>query len=83
MQITGQQISKFELPESLWGRIPDEIQLRYPLTELIEIGKSSDSVRLLPPGAAETLALWNNESDPFQYVTALYWSVPIPSPKRR
>jgi hypothetical protein len=77
-QITGQQISPHALPDPADKHIREEVELRFGVGE-VEAMLDRDStkpINLQPAGASQIVSLMNHENDdPFQTVTALYWSV--------
>jgi hypothetical protein len=83
MQITGQQISARELPESA-QKLGEAVQLPHPVAEieamLDRASTDSGSIKLTIPMAQEVALLWNHESeDAFQHVNSIYFSVSAPA----
>jgi len=84
MQITGQQISPRWLPEFTREHIGEEVQLAQPVGEveaMLHRAEAEDgSIKLTLPMSQDLVALMNQESDePFQHITAFYWSLSAPA----
>ena len=76
---SGRTISVLELPEFAQGDLSEELELRYPSSELQDMAKTAEQkgkpVRLSPPGAADLL-LYMNRSDTYNMsLERLYWQV--------
>lgn len=77
-QITGQQIPPHALPDPADKHIREEVELRFGVGELEAMldRDATKSINLQPAGASKIVTLMNHENpDPYQTVTALYWSV--------
>lgn len=78
-QITGQQIGPHALPEPANKFIREEVELRFGVGEveaLVASRPAGESIKLQPAGSTQIVALMNHEiNEPFQQITALYWSV--------
>lgn len=80
-QIKGQQISTFDLPDFAQEAITQSVPLLMGIGEIdglvMERERTGDRVvQLMPPSAAELVKYMNStRNEPFQQITALYWSV--------
>lgn len=79
-QITGQQISPRQLPDVVAQHVDEEVPLGQPIgeiEEMLERARASDGyLKMTLPRSQDVATLMNHEvGDPFQRVTAVYWSV--------
>ncbi|WP_308799536.1 AbiTii domain-containing protein [Agromyces silvae] len=72
--VTGQALTRFELPTQAEKLLPEEIELRQPVEELETIA-SSPTYSFTSGSLAHAQALWNQELSEFQQVTALYFEM--------
>lgn len=83
-QITGQQISPRMLPEGVRKHVDEEVPLGQPIGEIeamLDRARAEGGyLKLTLPGSQEVAALMNHDiGDPFQQITAVYWSVSAPA----
>ncbi len=63
--ITGQRISPANLPEVVAKDISEEVEIRQPISEIDDLSRQSEAVRLSLPMGADIARLMNHEaSDP-------------------
>ncbi len=79
-QITGQQIGPRYLPEAVREHVGEEVPLNQPVGEVEAMLEQAQGeggyLKLTLPGSQDITALMNAEAgDPFQHVTAVYWSL--------
>ena len=82
VRVTGQRISRLNLPEFARDKLGEEAPLGHSIGELEAViaGASGSHVRMSPPGAQELVGFMNRENgDPFQTISELYWSVSVSS----
>jgi len=81
MIVTGQQIGVSSLPDFVREKISNQFTLLQGIGQLEAMAASADSsedgaLKLSLPGASEIGSLMDQKSgDPFQQITALYWSI--------
>jgi len=83
-QITGQQISTRFLPDFAQKDIGEEVSLIQPVGEIESMLQQAEaaggSIKLTLPMAQDLVAVMNQESnEPFQVITAVYWSLSAPA----
>lgn len=75
----GLSISTFQLPEFVRNDITEELELRHPIPDLLDMVRAAErdgeSVRLLPLGAAEVLLYMNKSGEYSPHIERLYWQV--------
>lgn len=74
-QITGQRIRPGALPDFTHDHIGEEVALYSGVGELEGLGARNSEIKFSLPMAADLAAYMNTESDDFQQITDLYWSV--------
>lgn len=83
-QITGQQIGPHSLPDAAHGKIGEEVMLGAAVGEveamLVQAKEDGGEIKLTIPHGQTLAAMMNQESDnPFQKITAIYWSLSAPA----
>lgn len=73
--VTGQAVSRFELPVNSQVGIPNYLPLREPI-EALEVHATSQSLRFMHNGLSYAQMLWNEQLEDFQQVTSLYFQMP-------
>ena len=84
MRITGQQISPRQLPDPMNKHLKEEVPLGQPIGEidamLDQARTSGGQIKLTVPDSQSIVTLMNHEvGDPYQNITALYWSLSQPA----
>jgi hypothetical protein len=83
-QMTGQTISPHQLPEGVRDVVEEAIPLGQPIAEIEglvdEARANGGHIRMSPPGAAMIARMMDREiGEPYQNITAVYWSVSTPA----
>jgi hypothetical protein len=74
MQITGQSVSPWQLPDPVCDHVDEKIELRDGAGALEELAKL-DTIKLMLPGGARVAQLMNMENDdPYQRIDSVYWA---------
>ena len=74
--ITGQRISPRELPDVVTEHIDEEVEIRLPISEIDELSRRREPVKLSLPMGADVVRLMNHEAhDPLANIQNVYWSV--------
>lgn len=71
----GQQITPSFLSEVVRPTFPSQMSLIQPLSEIVTMSETEDSVHLTPAVSGEILGIGNSELSDFQQIIALYWKV--------
>lgn len=78
-QITGQQVSRLNLPEGIRDVIDEEVRLGEGIGEIeamLESAKADGGVKLSLPDAQVIATLMDREiGEPYQHITSIYWAV--------
>ena len=79
-RITGQQISPRSLPDFVQDAVAEEVPLAHPIGEIeamvTRAQADGGSINLTLPGAQDIASIMNHEvDDPYQQITAIYWTV--------
>ncbi|CAN0484515.1 unnamed protein product, partial [Phaeothamnion confervicola] len=79
-QITGQQVSPSVFPEGIRDHIEEAVPLGQGIGEIEAMLRQADNgggtLKMTLPGAQDLARLWDREvGDPYQHVTAIYWSL--------
>jgi hypothetical protein len=80
-KIRGQQISAMDLPDFAQDHISEKLRLAQGVGDLQALVRNAENagktaVKLVPPGTAELLKLWNHQMQTSgQTIMALYWDV--------
>lgn len=79
MQITGQQVSPFFLPEGIREHVGEEVAFREGVGQ-IEALLKQDEIKIGLPGASNIATIINGDvGDPYQRIISIYWAVAHPT----
>jgi hypothetical protein len=79
-RFSGQQISPRSLPDGIAEHVREEVPLNHSIGEIEAMREQAAAkgghIRLSLPSSSDVAALMNDEiGDPYQQITAVYWSV--------
>lgn len=75
-KITGQRISPGNLPDVVAERIGEEVHIRHPISQIDELSRKGEPVKLSLPMGADIVRLMNDErDDSLSAIQNVYWSV--------
>jgi len=75
---TGQQIDRIQVPKDLRQFVPEKLHLRQPIEDLEQMASREKTIRMTGGGFSAATAMWSEQLDMFQQVTAMYYSI-LPS----
>lgn len=75
--MTGQQINRLQIPENLREYVPETVNFRQPIEEIVQMAAASDneSHRIVYEVFSLVAARWSAELPMFQDITGLYYRV--------
>lgn len=73
-RVTGQTISRFQLPQEAWEYLPDPMTFRQPVEELQQMS-GLKSLSFSSPGLSMAQVIWNQQLGPFESITGLSYTI--------
>lgn len=72
----GQQVSRVQIPDDLIGGVPETIDFRQPIEEIVQTATADKAYQQMGYGTfAYVAAKWSQKLPMFQEITSLYYSV--------
>jgi hypothetical protein len=72
--VTGQTISRFQLPQEAWEYVPDTMSFKQPVEELEQMA-GQKSLSFSSPGLSMAQTIWNRQLGPFQSINGLSYTM--------
>lgn len=72
--VTGQTISRFQLPQEAWEYVPETMSFRQPVEELEQLA-GQKSLSFSSPGLSMAQTIWNGQLGPFQSINGLSYTM--------
>jgi len=72
--MTGQTISRYQLPEEAWEYVPEEMSFKQPVEELEQMA-GQKSLSFSSPGLSMAQSIWNRKLDMFQSISGMSYTM--------
>jgi hypothetical protein len=72
--VTGQTISRFQLPQEAWEYVPETMSFKQPVEELEQLARQK-SLSFRSPGLSLAQTIWNRQLGPFQSINGLSYTM--------